>query len=68
MTLISKNVSKSLVSGKRSKEFEMLANHPGEEVPHRYEVMRKIPSKFNDPFIDPCYLADSFVNSTQKGK
>lgn len=43
MTLISKNASKSLVSGKISKEFEMLANHSGEEVPHRYEVMGKIP-------------------------
>lgn len=43
MTLISKNVSKSLVSGKISEEFEMLANHPGGEVSHRYEVMGEIP-------------------------
>lgn len=64
MTLISKNVSKSLVAGKISQEFEMLANHSGGEVPHRDEVMGKIPSKF----IDPCYLPDSVVNSTQKGK
>lgn len=68
MTLISKNVSKSLVAWKISEEFEMLANHPGGEVPHRDEVMGKIPSKFNGPFIDPCYLPDSVVNSTQKGK
>ena len=41
MTLINKDASKSLVLGKMRDECEMLANHPGGEVPHRYEVMGK---------------------------